>query len=243
MLRSLIQCLAVFALAACGGQADDAASNGTSAALSSALTGFALVDTDTHAAVSGFDPIADGATISLAAVGKNLAIRALSAGTPGSVVFALDAGYAHTENAAPYSLCGDDGGDFAQLPCTNLGVGAHALSATAYSGTNGSGTALGSISVHFTIVASGSGSSGNSPFTGFTLVNTDTHTAVGGFNPIPSNGTINLATIGTSHISIEAEVGASVAINHVIFTLDGSYSHQENTAPYSLCGDEGASLS
>jgi hypothetical protein len=90
--------------------------------------------------VTGFDPIADGATISLAAAGTALSVRA-NLPVVGSVAFALDATYTHTENVTPYMLCGDNGAGTITSCANVLTVGKHTLTATPYSAANLGGTA------------------------------------------------------------------------------------------------------
>lgn len=119
---------------------------------------FTLLDTNitgiiNGSPVAGYDPIAEGATINLAVVGSALSVRANTVpAMVGSVGFALDATYTHTENTAPYCLCSDDGkGDITS--CANiLTVGAHKLTATPYSGANLTGDAGAPFEVDFTIV-------------------------------------------------------------------------------------------
>ena len=53
-----------------------------------------------------------------------------------------------TENVAPYALFGDVNGDYISGFLAN---GSYTLRATAYSGSNGSGTNLGSTSINFTV--------------------------------------------------------------------------------------------
>lgn len=89
--------------------------------------------------VTGFDPITEGATISLAAAGTALSIRANIPAT-GSVAFALDAAYTHTENATPYMLCGDNGAGTITSCANVLTVGKHTLTATPYTAANLGGT-------------------------------------------------------------------------------------------------------
>jgi hypothetical protein len=102
--------------------------------------------------VAGFDPIAEGATINLATVGSALSIRANTVpALVGSVAFALDATYTHTENTAPYTLCSDNGAGTVTSCAAVLTVGKHTLTATPYSATALGGDAGAPISVTFTI--------------------------------------------------------------------------------------------
>jgi hypothetical protein len=113
------------------------------AAPASAIQSFTLLDTSqtgavAGTAVTGFDPIPANATISLAQVGT-LSIRAnLGANTVGSIGFAYN-GINHTENGAPYVLCGDDGAG--TITNCNLTAGKLQLTATPYSAADLGGTA------------------------------------------------------------------------------------------------------
>ena len=119
---------------------------------------FTLVDTTITTAidgtpVTGFDPIAAGATINLAKVGSALSIRANTVpALVGSVAFALDASYTHTENAAPYFLCSDNGAGTITSCASVLTLGLHTLTATPYSSASLGGDAGAPITLTFTIV-------------------------------------------------------------------------------------------
>ena len=56
-----------------------------------------------------------------------------------------------TENAAPYSLYGDEDGT---ITGAGLPVGSYTLNATAFAGADGGGTELGTLTVSFTVTAS-----------------------------------------------------------------------------------------
>jgi len=112
------------------------------------LTGFTLIDASTNAAIR---PLGDGDTVNLGADGAQLSIRADVSGSPGSVTFALSGATANTqtENAAPYALDGDSSGDYnAWTP----NLGAHTLTATAYSGSNAAGALLDTRTIGFTVI-------------------------------------------------------------------------------------------
>jgi regulation of enolase protein 1 (concanavalin A-like superfamily) len=76
-------------------------------------------------------------------------LQAITSGSIGSVVFFLNNSKYHTENVDPYSISGDDGGDFNPW---DLAPGDYTVKATAYSGSNGSGTAGDSVTVSFKVV-------------------------------------------------------------------------------------------
>jgi len=102
------------------------------------ISGFTLINTDTQQPIPGFDPIPEGATISLPAQGWNYAFRANVSGTPGSVVFGVNGTTNYSVDiSAPYALDGEDGGAYYN---SWLGNGTHTLSATPYSGAWAGGT-------------------------------------------------------------------------------------------------------
>jgi hypothetical protein len=119
---------------------------------------FTLVDTTITTVVdgspvAGFDPIAPGAKFNLEQVGTALSIRANTVpALVGSVAFALDATYTHTENTAPYFLCSDNGAGVITSCASVLTVGSHTLTATPYSAASLGGDAGAPFTVSFTIV-------------------------------------------------------------------------------------------
>ena len=121
----------------------------------SAMT-FTLLDTTVTtvvqgSAVKGYDPIAPGATINLAVTGSALSIRANPVTAVGSIGFALDATYTHTENTTPYTLCSDDGQGTVTSCANILTPGKHTLTATPYSEAKLGGTAGTPATLDFTI--------------------------------------------------------------------------------------------
>jgi len=113
---------------------------------------FTLIDADTDLPIGGFDPLFDGATLNLTALPtRNLNVRANTfPATVGSVRFGLDGNpNFKTENASPYAMAGDSGGDYgAWTP----GVGSHVLAATPYTGGSGGGTAGTPLSISFDVI-------------------------------------------------------------------------------------------
>lgn len=118
-----------------------------------AVTGFTLINADSDAPVAGFDPIADGATLTRSGLPTNLNVRAnteLGGGAIGSVRFTLDGATVRIEGAAPYALGGDADGDYAALT-PPLAAGQHTLVGTPFSGPNGEGTEGRSKTLTFTV--------------------------------------------------------------------------------------------
>jgi hypothetical protein len=132
---------------------------------------FTLIDTTVTtivdgSPVTGYDPIVQGATINLAVTGSALSIRANT--TPavvGSVAFALDATYTHTEETAPYTLCSDNGAGVITSCASILTVGKHTLTAIAYSLPDLGGTPGTPMTLDFTIVDVDAGTDGGTDAT------------------------------------------------------------------------------
>jgi hypothetical protein len=120
------------------------------------VVSFTLINCDDDQPIATYDPIPEGSTLTLAALPtQNITIRANTV-TPngeviGSVAFDLDGVVAvHVEGAAPYSLNGDNAGDYSALT-PQLAVGAHTVSAKTYSEAAAAGTAGNAKSLNFTV--------------------------------------------------------------------------------------------
>ena len=119
----------------------------------SALTGLVLVDAGGGADASS---LTDGASVTLDDPANGsyglLAAVAADAGV-GSVRLALTGAktVTATDNAAPWSLYGDENGTVAG---EGLPAGSYTLSATAYAEADGAGAALGTLEMSFRVVAS-----------------------------------------------------------------------------------------
>ena len=59
------------------------------------------------------------------------------------------------ENFSPFAIGGDDNGNLRPFP---LSPGAHSVTATAYSGRDGSGSVLGTVTRSFTVIDNADGS-------------------------------------------------------------------------------------
>jgi len=116
------------------------------AAQGSPIVGLTLIDSNTDEAIT---PVC-GQTIGLAGLNGHMSIRVDTKGTVGSVSIQLTgpSNVSRTENFYPYSLFGDTDGDFAG---GSLNSGDYSLTATAYSGANGSGSNLGSATITFSV--------------------------------------------------------------------------------------------
>ncbi|MCP2043977.1 hypothetical protein L1278_002027, partial [Pontibacter sp. HSC-36F09] len=118
---------------------------------SSQVGGITLVNAGTEKDVL---KLTSGATLSFSALGTTkFNFRAdLNAGV-GSVKFELKGAMSrtYTDNAAPHALFGDDGRGNYYFGNATMPTGSYTLTATPYSGSNGSGTAGTPVTYTFTI--------------------------------------------------------------------------------------------
>jgi len=124
-----------------------------------AVTGVSLINADSDQPISGFDPIAAGATLDLENLPTtNLNLRANVTGTVGSVTFDLN-GQTVTESVAPYAFAGDNAGDYAAW---TPAAGTFTLVTTPYGDGGGAGTAGSAHTLTFTVEdGGGTGNPGN----------------------------------------------------------------------------------
>ena len=115
-----------------------------------AVSSFSLINANTDQLIGGFNPLANGASLSFATLGtRNLNILANTLpSTVGSVDFLLDGRSYLLENSGPYALAGNNGTDYASWTPT---LGQHTLTAIAYSGSNRTGTASPAYTIAFTV--------------------------------------------------------------------------------------------
>jgi len=125
-----------------------------------AVVSFTLINADTDRPIAEFDPLKDGAVITLAKLPtRSLNIRAnTSPPSVGCVQFALDGNSNHsTEREAPYALEASSTGVSPDYAAWAYTMGAHTLTATPWSGPpaagkrGGTGTAGRPLTVKFTI--------------------------------------------------------------------------------------------
>ncbi|MEM9832007.1 MAG: choice-of-anchor I family protein [Bacteroidota bacterium] len=116
-----------------------------------AVTKFVLVDAKTDQYIK---EITDGETIVLADLpSRQLNVRAEVVGRTQSVVFKLNGDKFQPQNAAPYSLFGDDNGDYDDDGTVFL-PGSFSLMATPYTGRTGAGMMGTPLSIDFEIIES-----------------------------------------------------------------------------------------
>jgi hypothetical protein len=111
------------------------------------VTGLSLVDAERDLVIG---PLEDGAIIDMSSLATDrLNVRAgTDPATVGSVAFELDDEATRVENAAPYALAGDDGGDYRGW---SPAPGSHRLAVTAYSQSSAGGVAGTPLIVEFTV--------------------------------------------------------------------------------------------
>jgi hypothetical protein len=195
-----------------------------------AVTNLVLMNAQTDQAIKTLN---SGDTINLSDYPPNqLSIRADVVGGPKSVRFALDDNpNVRTESAAPYVIFGDNpGGD---IVGGTFSVGQHEVTATPFTGTNGSGVTGINKSVLINVV-------NNAPtapeLTGLFLISADTDQVIA---EIKGGEVFNRRDLPTEHLNIQATTSGPTG--SVRFDLDTTQNpHIENFAPYSLFGDSGA---
>jgi hypothetical protein len=89
----------------------------------------------------------------------------------------------------------------------------------------------------------GSTTFGNVTVASFTLIDTAIDTlpagaAITGFDPMAYGTTLDLAKVGYK-LSMVVSPPEVAAVGSMAFALDATFTHTANTAPYSLCGDDG----
>lgn len=225
------------------------------------ITSFTLINADTDQVIETFDPLENGETINLDSLPtSNLNIRANTfPASVGSVRFGLDTNSNfRMENYAPYALASDEESDF--YPWTPS-LGSHTLTATPYTGQNGSGVAGAILTVSINVIRDGSAtptptptpSTTPSPSTSatptaspvsgnqvvsYSLINADTDQIINEFNPIPENAILNLQTLPTQNLNIRANTNPGV-VGSVRFALNANANFRtEGYAPYALGSDE-----
>lgn len=216
-----------------------------------AVVSFSLWNADSDQQIT--TTLRDGMTFDLNDLpSRNLSIQAhTNPRIVGSVVMTHN-NQSRTENGAPFSLVGDDNGDYS--PWTPS-AGTYVISAVPYSQRNGRGEQGQSltITIHFTnnIPATNTPipptntpippTSTSVPPTAvpwqanvvsFNLINADTNQAI---TTIGNGTTIDLSTLPTRNLNIQA-VTNTTNVGSVVIGLNGSL-RTEDGAPYALMGD------
>jgi hypothetical protein len=201
------------------------------------VTGLSLVDAERDLVIG---PLEDGAIIDLSSLATDrLNVRASTdPATVGSVAFELDDEAARVENAAPYALAGDDGGDYRGW---SPAPGSHRLAVTAYSQSSAGGVAGTPLTVEFTVVTEAPPpppAPAEPTVTAFVLVDAATDEPL---TQLRDEAIVDLSELGTRALNIVAEVASAGDDASVRFGLDGSERYRiENEAPFALAGNIGS---
>ncbi len=189
------------------------------------VTSMSLLDGNTGAVISGYASLSSGTTLDLAKLPtRNLKIQAnTTPATVGSVRFALDSNSTYaTDDTAPYAFAS------AWTPS----VGSHTVKATPYTGAGATGTAGTALTIALTVTDSG-GSTSQS-VSSLSLLNGDTGAVISGFATLPSGTTLDLATLPTRNLKIQANTSPAT-VGSVRFALDSNTAYAtDSTAPYTF---------
>ncbi|RAJ92252.1 putative secreted protein (Por secretion system target) [Larkinella arboricola] len=159
---------------------------------------------------------------------QNLNLRANTApATVGSVVMQLSGTQSLTqiENAAPYALFQDNNGDYKGW---KPAVGSYTLTATPYTGPNGTGSAGTPYTFSFTVVD-------HLNVESFSLINAITQQTI---QELTDGQELNLASLPSHVFNIQANTNPAT-VGSVVMQLSGTQTRTqlENTAPYALFKD------
>ena len=203
----------------------------------SPVTGFTLVDSAGGPPDPDLAAITDGATLNLGRyTTKEFNIRADVAAVPPIRSMRLELSGAATrrrlEDApAPYTLWGENAGDYGS---TRLLNGDYTITATPYTGRDGSGDALPAFEIDFTVTGS------RSPVIGFTLIHAAGAAPDPDVGPIVDGGSIDLSSYAENNFTIRAEVDDDDVDVMVRLELRGpaTRSHLKSEAPFALHDDD-----
>ncbi|WP_247237863.1 PKD domain-containing protein [Telluribacter sp. SYSU D00476] len=202
------------------------------------VTSFTLINADTEQPIRN---LVHNDVIDLSSLPtRNLSIRAnTNPDRVGSVKFVLSGRESRTqvETGFPYSLYGDEGGNYNSW---TPAVGDYTLAATPYTEGGSNGTAGVPLTISFRVVEqpvnNPPGSTGQQ-LVSFTLINADTDQPLRDLVP---NDVLNLSTLPTRNLSIRANTNPE-QVGSVKLVLSGqeNRTQTETGFPYSLFGDEG----
>ncbi|MGV3558916.1 T9SS type A sorting domain-containing protein [Larkinella arboricola] len=192
---------------------------------------FNLINAETNKTILG--SISEGSVINLAELpSRKLNLSAITYDNDnenpiGSVVFELSGPQSrtHIENTAPYALFEDTNGSYKNWTPQ---VGSYTLTATPYSGPNGTGTA--GTKVNFTVVDELSMKS-------FTLIDAQTNQPI---VDLTDGQVLDLASLPSHVVNIRANTRPET-VGSVILQLGGqqTLTQVENEPPYALFKDDG----
>lgn len=192
-----------------------------------AVLSLSLINAHTDAPIR---PIKAGEEINLAGLPtRNLAIRATTnPDTVGSVVFELSGQQTrtHTENTAPYALFEDNNGDYKGWKPE---AGSYTLTATPYTGPNGTGAAGTPLTISFTVVD-------QLKTVSFTLIDAVNQQPI---REITDGQALDLASLPSHVFNIRANINPDT-VGSVVLQLAGpqTRTQTENEPPYALFKDD-----
>lgn len=203
------------------------------------VVGFTLVDAEGGAPDPDVRALESGAVINVSGLSAGSAALRADIGADiriGSVRIELlgPITAAATDDAAPYTLFGDDGlGDYGG---TTLPNGDYRIVAMHHVGRDGRDAAGAPMAADFSVT--GSVDAPPSPVIGFTLVDAERGEDVAS---ITEGATLDLFSIPSSRFAIRAEVNDDAGVGSVRLALRGpvSATDVEALAPYALYGDDG----
>ncbi len=211
----------------------------TAYAADHSIASFTLINADSNQAIAGYDPIPNNAILNVQTLpSQNLNIRVNTKPSKvGSVELWLDSNGARVENGAPYALFSDNNGNYFGK---SIDIGAHTVSAIAYTQSSGKGSASATKSVNFTVINEDptAKKTAASTIDRLTLINADTDQVIG---KLTEGLVIDLAKMGTQKISIDAQFEKNTGSVVFEWTVNGhTHKHIENAAPYAIAGNSGS---
>jgi len=200
------------------------------------VSDFTLINADTDNPMAGHGSLHDHDVLSLSRLASpRLNVLAKAKGA-GSVAFAFDGKRIRVQNDAPFALGGDSPRGY--LPWTPP-AGMHTITATAYSAPNLTGRAGTPRTVTVTVTQSAKAARAGLGVSALALINADTDRPINGYNALADGVTLDFSVLKTKNLNIAA-VTSPATVGSVAFTLDGKRVRVQNSAPYTLGGDDGS---
>ncbi|RAJ92647.1 putative secreted protein (Por secretion system target) [Larkinella arboricola] len=192
------------------------------------VTSFSLINAETDQPIK---ELTAGEEIVLAGLpSRTINIRAnTNPGAVGSVVMNLSGQQSHsiTETVPPYSLFKDSNGDYHTW---RPAPGSYTLTATPYTGPNGTGTPGTPLTISFSVAD-------QLEVVSFSLINAESQQPI---QELTAGQTVDLASLSTRKLNIRANTRPAT-VGSVVMELSGEQTRTqtETDAPYALFGDQG----
>ncbi len=198
------------------------------------ILGFSLVDAENDEIIQ---PLTEGLVVDIATLPtSSLSIVAVATDDTGSVFLELsgELSFNRTESIVPYALFGDSSSNFSG---NDFSVGDYTITATAYSGSNGSGDIGTPLTVNFSVVDN---PSSVNEITALILVDADTNADI---IALTDGIFLDLDSLPTTNLNVRAE--ASSDVESVLLQISGDLTNTrtENVEPYALFGDSSGNYS